>query len=82
MNSCFEGLEGSHSVNRHVVSRYFEDLANNPVPRGRNIDPSWSERDPYFSEEVRSEFRAIGRADSTAPSGGRARGQRPAPQQY
>ena len=37
-----------------MVSRYFEDLANNPVTRGGNIDPSRSERDPYsadFSEE-------------------------------
>ena len=33
-----------------MVSRYFEDLANNPVPRGRNIDPSRSKRDPYSSD--------------------------------
>ena len=26
------------SVDRHLVSRYFEELANNPVPRGGKID--------------------------------------------
>ena len=48
------GCEGS--VDRHVVSWYFEDLANNPVPRGGNIDPSrFKTKDPSspeFSGEV------------------------------
>ena len=37
---------------------------------------------PESSEKVRSKFRAIGRADSTAPSSGRARHRNSVPQQY
>ena len=75
---CCRGCEDS--VDRHVVSRYFENWRITLYHVVEILTLHGPKRDPYFpefSEEVRSEFRAIGRADSAAPSRGRPRARPP-----